>query len=377
MIKFKITPYDVFFFGSGRPFNVGDVVYSIFPHPHTLAGAICAKIHAHTKIDTSKILRSIYGPFIEKGGKLYFPKPSNILGERKKEEIENIFHARPYELNTKLFRKENTNAESNIRTFPVYMGKEDIGTFPAFISIEGLRKWLKGEKIEIHEILQYKEIFTKEERVGIKMDSTVNAVGGEEDALYRIEFMRLKENVSLVVWIEFDFEAEEIKKTGFSDENKLMEIFNQPPRALKIGGEMKNAFYEVGRENFLEFLRENLGVSQMVKVRPGDIVKVLFLTPGVFPDFKFSVEGFEVFSLALDKYTILGRYSPKLKIRKTVRAFPSGTVMWLKAKRDMLLVNPAFIVPENGYCSFKIPNGEQDFIGSNLILIGKEEVKNV
>ncbi|WP_278428603.1 type III-B CRISPR module-associated protein Cmr3 [Caldanaerobacter subterraneus] len=377
MIKFKIIPYDVVFFGSGRPFNVGDVVYSIFPYPHTLAGAICAKIHAHTKIDTSKILKNVYGPFIEKGGKLYFPKPSSILGERKKEEVESVFQAHPYELNTKLFRKENTNADSNIKTFPLYMGKEDIGTFPAFISIEGLRKWLKGEKIEIHEILQYKEIFTKEERVGIKMDSTVNAVGGEENALYRIEFMRLKEDVSLVVWIEFDFEAEEIRKTGFSDENKLMEIFNQPPRALKIGGEMKNAFYELGRENFLEFLRENLGVSQMVKVRAGDIVKVLFLTPGVFPNFKFYMEGFEMFSMVLEKYTIVGKYSPKLKIRKTVRAFPSGTVMWFEAKENMLLMNPTFIVPENGYCSFKIPSGEQDFIGSNLILIGKEEVKNV
>ncbi|AAM25754.1 CRISPR-associated protein Cmr3 [Caldanaerobacter subterraneus subsp. tengcongensis MB4] len=377
MIRFKITPYDVFFFGSGRPFNVGDVVYSIFPHPHTLAGAICTKIHAHTKIDTSRILKNVYGPFIERNGKLYFPKPSNILGERKKEEIENIFHARHYELNTKLFKKENTNADSNIKTFPLYMGKEDIGTFPAFISIEGLRKWLKGEKIEIHEILQYKEIFTKEERLGIKMDSTVNAVGGEEDALYRIEFMRLKEDVNLIVWVEFDFEAEEIKKAGFSDESKLRGFFNQPPRALKIGGEMKNAFYEVEEENFVEFLRENLGVSQMVEVKCGDIVKVLFLTPGVFPDFKFSVEGFEVFSLALDKYTIVGRYSPKLKITKTVRAFPSGTVMWFKAKEDMLLMNPAFIVPEGNYHSFKIPSGEQEFIGSNLILIGKEEVKDV
>ncbi len=31
MIKFTLTPYDVLFFGSGRPFNRGDVVASIFP----------------------------------------------------------------------------------------------------------------------------------------------------------------------------------------------------------------------------------------------------------------------------------------------------------------------------------------------------------
>jgi len=34
MIKFTLTPYDVLFLGSGKPFNRGDVVSSIFlPHP--------------------------------------------------------------------------------------------------------------------------------------------------------------------------------------------------------------------------------------------------------------------------------------------------------------------------------------------------------
>jgi len=55
MLKFIIKPYDVLFFGSGRPFNRGDVVVSAFPpHPNTFASAICSKIYQFKNIDISR-----------------------------------------------------------------------------------------------------------------------------------------------------------------------------------------------------------------------------------------------------------------------------------------------------------------------------------
>ena len=72
MIRFTLKPYDVLFFGLGRPFNRGDVVASAFPpHPNTFASAICSKIYQFKNIDISGILKSVYGPFISKEDKIY------------------------------------------------------------------------------------------------------------------------------------------------------------------------------------------------------------------------------------------------------------------------------------------------------------------
>jgi len=41
MIKLEISPFDVLFFGDGKPFNMGGTAKSMaLPMPHTVAGAI-------------------------------------------------------------------------------------------------------------------------------------------------------------------------------------------------------------------------------------------------------------------------------------------------------------------------------------------------
>lgn len=64
MIMFKLKPFDVLYFGSGKTLSVATSVKSIFPpYPHTIAGAICSKIYKKTGIDVSQILKYIYGLF--------------------------------------------------------------------------------------------------------------------------------------------------------------------------------------------------------------------------------------------------------------------------------------------------------------------------
>ena len=90
MLKFTIEPYDVLFFGSGKPFNIGSNVESIFPpFPHSFAAAVYAKFVSEKGITIRNgkgIYKAVYGPFIEKSGVFYFPAPSDILQEKKKEE---------------------------------------------------------------------------------------------------------------------------------------------------------------------------------------------------------------------------------------------------------------------------------------------------
>ena len=371
MIKFTMTPYDVLFFGSGKPFNRGDVVDSIFPpSPNTFASAICSKIYNFKNIDVSNILKAVYGPFIQKDEKIYFPKPQNIYKERKKKVLEKIFVVKPFDKNLKLFSPENTNKPSGIQTLPVYKGVEEIEPFNGFISIDGLKKWLDEQEIGKDDILSYDKIFKNEPRIGISIDPSFNSVGGKEDALYRIEFLRLKEDIKFVFWVEFNFSDNGLKDAGLNDEDKVFEFFNNEPKVLKLGGEMKNASYHVEKDDFREWIRKELEIKKNVNINKGEKIRVLFLNYGIFD---FQTSGFQILSACFGNYEIIGINSKGLKRRSIMRAFPAGTVLWLESQNDVTVDNPTFLNRnQNNFYSFAEPAGIQPFIGVNLVLIKKE-----
>jgi len=370
MIKFTLTPYDVLFFGSGRPFNRGDVVNSIFPpHPTTFSGAICSRIYSYKNINVVSILNAVYGPFIEKQGEIYFPKPQNIYGERKKKDFEEFFVVEPININLKLFDPVNTNKKPEFQTLPVYKGIKEIESFNGFISISGLKKWLNNEKIDKEDILLFKDIFENEPRVGISVDPSLYSVGGSEDALYRIGFLRLKENIKFVFWVEFNFSDKELEKVGLNDEDKIIEFFNKGLKVLKLGGEMKNVSYEVDKNDFKKWIIRELKIKPDLNIKQGEKIQVLFLTYGVFD---FQINGFQIYSTCFGNYEIVGINSKSLGT-KTKRAFPPGTILWLESKNDKNISSISFLVKNQNDYDFKEPKGNQDFIGTNLVLVIKKE----
>ncbi len=379
MIKFTLNPCDVLFFGSGKPFNRGDVVNSIFPpHPTTFSGAVCSKICSYKNIKGASILKAVYGPFVEKQGKIYFPKPQNIYGERKKRNSEKFFIVKPFdEGKLKLFKSENTN-KPQIKTFYVYKGTEEVESFKGFISPDGLKKWLNDREVDEKDILLFKDIFENESRIGISIDPSIYSVGGKEDALYRIEFLRLKEDVRFVFWVDFNFSDEELEKVGLNNEGEIIKFFNNEPRVLKLGGEMRNVRYEVEKDDFKKWIINELKVPEKIDLDKGEKILVLFLTYGVF-DFKDDklpkIEDFQIYSACFGNYEIIGINSKNLGI-KTKRAFPAGTVVWLETQNSVSISNPVFIVKNQDNYYFGEPKGKQDFIGANLVLI-KKEAKNV
>jgi len=374
MIKFSLKPYDVLFFGSGRPFNRGDVVSSIFPpSPNTFASAICSKMYHIKNMDISEILKAVYGPFISKENKIYFPKPQNIYGERKKKDIEKVYIVEPSDENRlKLFKSENTN-KPKVEKIPLYKGKEEIEPFTAFISLGGLKNWLNNKEIDRNDILLYKDIFENEPRIGISIDPSLYSIGGKEDALFRVEFLRLKENIEFVFWVEFDFSNNELNKASLINEDKILEFFNSEPKALKLGGEMKNVSYEVEKDDFNSWVRKELGIENNLNIKRDEKIQVLFFSYGVFDfgnDKLPKINGFEIYSACFGNYEIIGINSKNLG-RKIKRAFPPGTVLWLKSQNDINISNPIFLVKnQNGYY-FNDSKGRQEFIGTNLVLIKK------
>jgi len=382
MIKFTLTPYDVLFFGSGRPFNMGDVAASIFPpNPNTFASAICSKIYHLKSINVSGILKAVYGPFILKNSKIYFPKPQNIYKERKKKDIEKVFTLEPLNINLKLFKPDNTSNFA-IENLPIFKGIEEIEPFKAFISIDALKNWLNNKEINVkNDILLYKDIFQNEPRIGIKIDDSSYSVT-EENALYRIEFLRLKEDIKFVFWVEFNFSNKELEKAGLNDENKIFKFFNTKPKVLKLGGEMRNVSYEIEKNDFKEWIKNELKIENTIELEKGEKIQVLFLSYGIF-DFNKSmpqINGFEIYSACFDNYEIIGINSKNLG-RKTKRAFHPGAIIWFSVQdsvQDKIsLNNPTFIIKnQNNFYFFGEVIENQDFIGTNLVLI-KKEVKNV
>lgn len=354
MLKFVIKPFDVLFFRDTRPFNIGGVVSSIFPpFPHTFAGAISAIIFQDLKVSNREFLKKIYGPFLynEKQNKTYFPKPADIYKEKKKMRVEKIFSLKLHDdSNLSLFKFENSNKPEDIERLPIYLGPEEIEGFNGFISEEGLQKWINGQEVALQDIVMFEDIFEYESRVGIKQDITTHTVV-EEDGLYRIKFLRLKQDWSFVFYAEFNTE---LLPKEYQDENKIKEFYeSRELKVLKLGGEMKTAFYRVEIEDIRERFKKPV-------LNEDGHFKVLFLTPATFNSGLFPEgNGIKVISVLIDGFINISIYSDGKKSSK--RGIKSGSVFYLRRTEDINM-------DDYWFAEFLRNN---HFFGSNLVVYGK------
>jgi len=344
ILRFTIKPYDVLFFGSGKPFNLGDVAVSIFPpFPHTLAGAISSRITINNP------LKRIFGPFLfnQKESKLYFPKPADIYGERKSKSSNKIFTLTPLKEDLHIFNHENTNMPEGINELTVFYGKEDVESFVGYISQKGLSDWLKGKSIDPSEIKKNEDIFGYENRLGIFQNTDTHTVT-QENGLYRIEMVRLKDEWKLLCWVEF---------SDVVDKDKVMTAFKSNPKVLKLGGEMKTAQYDLEEDESI------LNLFEKIEPKKGEIVKLLYLTPGVYNDFIPDIKGLRVKSIITTGHINMGLHSPQKlgKYRVMKKSLPPGTVIYCEVE-DASQAMQVWLNPSHG---------DNDFIGSNLIVYGR------
>ncbi|HOJ16533.1 MAG TPA: type III-B CRISPR module-associated protein Cmr3 [Caldisericia bacterium] len=368
MLKFTITPYDVLFFGSGKPFNRGGTAKSIFPPaPNSIASAIFAKFFAEKGIainDKQGIYKTVYGPFVEKAGKIYFPAPMDILKEKKKEEKSDIITAALKKENFNLINIKDTDLDEKISALLWTKGnniQKDYEPFKGYISLEGLKNWYSNVEIKNEELILSKDIFDYESRVSIHIENDKKTVK-EEDGLYTVNFIRLKTDVKLVFWIEANYgENSLLANNKIESDDDLMKIFTQPPFVLKIGGETRSAGYEVEKDNFFNLFKD-------FKRNPSSSFnKVVFLTPGVFEDLNsdrnriLDCFGNKVINGAIGEYTLIGISSKNYNhLRdKTVRAIRPGSVLYFEKESE---IHKEKSVPI-GFLS-----ESRTFIGSNLVL---------
>jgi len=353
VLKFKLKPCDVLYFGSGKTLRIAQAVKSVFPPcPHTVAGAICSKLNS---LNINKPLKKLFGPFLynEKEKKFYFPKPADIYKLRKKETVEACFYVKPIKRNFSLFSLENINKPEGIELIALYQGAEEIEPFDGFISENGLFKWIKGEKIIKEDVKQFQEVFEYEPRLGIRQEITTHTVAGK-DSVYRVSFVRIKEEWSFVVFVEF--------KDNIKEE--VLKFFQTPPFIFKFGGEMKIIKYEMENKN----IKEEKIFKEIERAKIGDIkeVKILYLTPGVYEKFPplNEIEGVEIKGVLIPRWLNLSISSKKLgKINLVKKAFLPGTVLYGEVK-DLEKFKRLWLNPSDG---------SNNFIGSNLIIYTKIE----
>ncbi len=369
MVRFEIEPYDVLFFGSGKQFNIGSQdMHSIFPpFPHTLAGSICARIYAKKGINVSNIIKEVYGPFLKLQDRILFPKPMDILKERKKEEDYDISQAiliLRKNQNSGLINSKDTDLECNLKGLLWQKSKEDkdFEPFRAFITQEGLKSWLSNSSVGNSEIINLREVFSYESRVGIHINSESQTVS-EEDGLYRIDFVRLNElkDVKLVFFVEFDYENDELKKAGTSDNELIEKVFNSYPRVLKLGGETRMVRYEVEKEDFKKWFENN--IFKKPSVKKDEVIKILFLTP---------------YYIKCDIWSDFGKYGCVISAsvvgeniginsinygRKLQRVISPGSIIYLKVEKAEKVEQDLWLKPKR-----------DDFIGCNLMVYTKTEI---
>lgn len=241
----------------------------------------------------------------------------------------------------------------------------DFEPFKGFISLDGLKKWYKNQQIDNSDLLLEKDIFIREDRIAIYKDDTTGTVK-EEDGLYRVGFIRLKDDVNFVFWIEANFDdGSLLRENKIKDENKLKEIFDRNPQILKIGGETRTASYKVEIDNF-KSLFSSFNNNLNNRESSSNKYRLLFLTSGIFmgenvydktiidyfDDGKFitgTIAGYDIAGIS-------SKYYDKYK-NKTVRAIKPGSVIYLEKENN------------NFAHSIDFYNSIDSFIGANLVLL--------
>ncbi|MGC9004596.1 MAG: type III-B CRISPR module-associated protein Cmr3, partial [bacterium] len=255
MMRLLIEPLDLLLFRDGRPFGMGESASSIFPpSPLTFQGAVRAKLWANKDkipqnwLDPEKPSLKFYGPFLEKDGVLLFYAPLFTL----KCSLERGEFIKP----------RNWDLEGLQKVLWLKEEEEESG----FISLDDFKNYLIGKPVCANRLSKKEDLVLEEERTSIKINPDKLTVS-EEDALFRVRFLRLKKGVRFSLYVEAE-----------KEEELLFEILEKEPRTLILGGERRAVRYELIKEDFKSLFED---IEERIDVGGKGIGKIIFLTPAI------------------------------------------------------------------------------------------------
>ena len=309
--KYRISAYDMLFFGTGRPFTMEDESWTkgIFPpYPSTFYGYIRTTYFENNMSELSKAnedddptkvfkINDINILLFENGEfrtPLYpIPYGHVIKKEGNKETIEAL----------KL--KESKLISSNPFGYVLTAhsdGKLETADNTIYVSKDELENYLNGKPIT--NFYKITEFLTTEERIGIAKNLKTGKT--EEGKLYRISFNHLYTNKEMKEESEIHFGLEieaDLPKKHF----------------LSMGGEGKHTF--LNEFDFKEIVQPEEIQEEAV---------IYFSTPAIFDCKEIEKYG-EIQFIANDKPVYIGGWDIKARKPKPMkRAYPAGTQIFIK-----------------------------------------------
>ncbi len=313
----EIKSLDTLFFRDGKPFSWGEETWAdgIFPpYPSTIYGAIRSLWfsenikelrQANTPGDPTKRIR-INGIFIKRQDTLYCPLPLDLV-KNKEEKEDKIFL-----LNLLKHSVFITNLNRNFQFLTTNVDK--VENPEGFIRFSHLKKYLLGILPQKISFLPKKEFYQSEPKIGIARNSQTHT--SEEGKLYRVNMVRLKEGVTLVVDIERD--GLKLPESGFK----------------KLGAEGKIVVFKFIARDEIKKLTGEIKAKLKEEIEKTKRFKLYLLTPAIFKKGYLPEESYEglklkLVSCACGKPIYIGGFDIKRKGPKTMyRAVPSGSVYY-------------------------------------------------
>lgn len=245
----RFEPLDTWFFRESRPHgSVGSSeLGSVFPPPvRTLLGALRTLIgdawYARHGDDwhnfgSNKALQAIIGygddlgslhvsgPFLALDGKRLYPAPANLMVKEA--------NGTPHYFLLDLGDPVHCDlGKVHLPCFPAQVPnvQELVGSKPAercWLTADGLQKILQGQAPEASQIIEQKQLFQEENRLGIGRDNSRKSV--QEGLLYQTRHLRLTQGVAI-----------ELRLHGLADAELL-----PTHTTIRLGGEGRQAALHV------------------------------------------------------------------------------------------------------------------------------------
>jgi CRISPR-associated protein Cmr3 len=320
-----LTPYDVFIFSDGRPFNRGENLFRegrFFLNPIPILSFANRSTKEKLNIEFISLIK-------EKT--LYFKVPIEI---KKSKYQDTLITPKLKKLNYTVISKEPINY---ILDYQTQDKMEDIN---AYIDVESFIKYLKGESFESKNFLT----LHSEARTGIKLDRKTRTT--EEGMLYTQIYIRFPENVGFFVKFNKDID------THF----------------FVLGGEGK-LFNVQKTQDFTEILeKEKENIKQQIKEKK--IFKIILLTPtNDIPE----LSGSTLIAKMIGKHITYsgwinyykGKIDSNILPTRIFRLIPEGSVFYYKLEDETKLdeifekywLKPAYKVKEYPYFDINKPSG--------------------
>lgn len=336
----KVKPYDTLFFRSGRPFSAGSDTWAdtVFPpSPSTFYGAIRSFLifaggslekfylgtheyrdiigyKSDTKLEYGSLM--LKGIYLKDNELIFFPNPFDLV--KNKKENKELYKLK-FEEKSKLFI-----SNYQLKHYLIWQKNEQADEPEGWLDINEFQNYLENKESKFS-CLSNDNFFAKEQKIGISKDRTTFV--SKESYLYRIPFIRMKEDTCFLIEIE-------------GVDNNIFSHFG----VFQLGGEGKAVKYEILSGDPLENLR-NLDFNFANRY-----FKLYFATPAVFKngwfpswihaenEYKGSYKGIELQLVActVGKPISIGGWDLANNKPKPLRkAIPAGSVYYFEILNNL------------------------------------------